>query len=262
MQQNALRKTGRLCNFVIISLVILFLSVPGQSEPNTKGKGDTGLTVSVGYISTSGNSETTTGNFKFDYHTKWGHLNFLGYGAYLFTDVTNQATGVNSRDTERLEAGIKTDYALREKSSVFTNLSWKKDIPSGIDHNISLASGYGCTFFDSSQSKLKGGVGLEGFQEETIVEGSHFRDSVLAVYFQVDYRYSFNKDNTLKFGNESRMNLSNNEDYRLSSTLSYISTINHTLALEISYQQQYRNLPVDDKRKSDTTTTINLVFSF
>jgi len=78
----------------------------------------------------------------------------------------------------------------------------------------------------------------------------------------VDYRYFLNKDNTLKFGNESRMSLPNNEDYRLTSTLSYMSTINHTLALEISYQQQYRNLPVDDKRKSDTTTTINLLFSF
>lgn len=145
--------------------MIVFSSVAGQSEPNAKGKGDTGLTFSVGYISTTGNSDTTTGNFKFNYHTKWGRLNFRTTGAYLFADVTNPATGVNSRNTERLEAGIKTDYALREKSSVFANFSWKKDVPSGIDHNISLASGYGYTFFDSSQSKLKGGVGLEGFQE-------------------------------------------------------------------------------------------------
>ncbi len=262
MQQNALCKTGRFCNFLIVFLVLLFAHVSGQSEPNVKEKGDTGLTVSIGYISTSGNSDTTTGNFKCDYNTKWGRLNFRAYGSYLFTDVTNQATGVNSRDTERLEVGIKTDYALRERSSVFTNLSWKKDEPSGIDHNISLASGYGCTFIDSTQSKLKAGVGLEGFQEQKILEGNHISNSAFAVYFQVDYLYKFNKDNMLKFGNESRMSFSNNEDYRLSSTLSYISSINHTLALEISYQQQYRNLPVDDKKKSDTTTTVNLVFRF
>ncbi|NOY23898.1 MAG: DUF481 domain-containing protein [Acidobacteria bacterium] len=262
MQQDAVRKIGRFCNFLTICLLFFVFSVHSQANPNAEKDGDSGLTLSIGYVSTSGNSETTTGNFKSNYHVKWGRLYFTAYGAYLFTDVRNQETGVKNRDTERIETGIKTDYHLGNKSSIFTNVTWKKDEPSGIDHNISLASGYGCTLFNSNQSGLKGGVGLEGFKEEKIVEGGHISNSVLAIYFQVDYHYRFNKNNALKFGNESRMSLSDNNDYRLASTLSYTSAINHTLALEISYQHDYKNLPVNNKRKTDSITTVNLVFRF
>ncbi len=262
MQQNSVRKTRR---YVKLLILIPFFSlglVSGRCEPIVKAESNSVLTVSIGYISTSGNSETTTGNFKSDYNTTWGRLHFKAYGSYLFTDVTNRETGVKSRDTERMEAGIKTDYTIRDKNSVFTNISWRKDEPSGIDHNLSLASGYGFTFLDSGQSKLKGGIGLEGFQEEKIIEGTHISNSALAIYFQVDYQLHFNKDNLLKFSNESRMSLSDNNDYRLANTLSYVSAINHTLALEVSYQHDYKNLPVDDKQKTDTTTTVNLVFRF
>ncbi|RLE15757.1 MAG: hypothetical protein DRJ14_09755 [Acidobacteria bacterium] len=262
MQQNAFCKTRRLCNSLIIFSFLAMLPFPGRANPALKSDGGTGLTVSIGYVSTSGNSETTTGNFKSDFHTRWGRLHFKAYGAYLFTDVTNQESGVKSRDTEKIEAGVKTDYSIAEKSSIFTNIVWRKDEPSGIDHNISLASGYGRTFFDTDQSMLKGGAGLEGFQEEKLIDGSHITDSALAIYFQVDYRYRFSKNNTLKFSNESRMSLSDNNDYRVANALSYVSAINHTLALEISYQHNYKNLPVNNKRKTDSTTTVNLVFHF
>lgn len=262
MQQNALCKIGRPCNLLIICLLFSIFSNPVRSEPTVSTGRDTGLTVSVGYVATNGNSETTTGNFKGNYHWKWGRLNFVAFGSYLFTDVSNQETGVKSRDTEKIEAGVKSDYTIANRSSIFTNVAWRKDEPSGIEHNFSLASGYGCTFLDSDQARLKAGVGLEGFQEEKIVEGNHISNSAIAVYFQVDYRYRFNKDNEMKFGNESRMSLSDNNDYRVASTLSYVSAINHTLALEVSYQHNYKNLPVEDKRKSDSTTTVNLVFHF
>lgn len=262
MQQDALRKTGRFYNVLIVCLFFSICSSSGQARSIASEGGDASLTISIGYVSTSGNSETSTGNFKSNYYTKWGRLHFTAYGSYLFTDVINQETGVKSRDTEKIEVGIKTDYTIRNKSSIFTNIAWRKDEPSGIDHDISLASGYGCTFLDSSQSKLKGGVGLEGFQEEKIIEGDHILNSALAIYFQVDYLYHFNEDNMLKFANESRMNLSENNDYRLANAISYVSVINHTLALEVSCRHNYKNLPVDNKRKTDTTTTVNLVFRF
>ncbi|NOZ12994.1 MAG: DUF481 domain-containing protein [Acidobacteria bacterium] len=262
MQQNVVCKTRRFFNFLIIISILAVSCSFGYAGPAPEKGEDTALTVSIGYVSTSGNSETRTGNFRSDFHTQWGRLDFMVYGSYLFTDVTNRETGVKSRDTEKIETGIKTDYKIRDKSSIFTNVVWRKDEPSGIAHNLSLASGYGCAFLDDSRTKLKAGIGLEGFQEEKIVEGDRISDSALAIYFQVDYRYHFSKNNVLKFSNQSRMSLSDNTDYRLASALSYVSAINHTLALEISYQHNYKNLPVDDKRKTDTTTTVNLVFHF
>ena len=262
MQQNVVCKAGRCFRNLIILTILLCVSVAGSADPQVQAKDKNGLTISLGYVSTSGNSATTTGNFKGDYHGNWGRLHYAVYGSYLFTDVTNQETGIKTRDTERIEAGVKTEYSIGKSRNFFTNVSWKKDEPSGIAHNLSLASGYGLAFFESEKSGLKGGVGLEGFQEEKIADGNRFSNSVLAIYFQVGYHYNFNKNNFLKFSNESRMSLSDNSDYRLSNNFSYVSAINHTLALEVSYQHNYKNLPVDDKRKTDTITTVNLVFHF
>ena len=261
MQQNSFSQIGRPGQF-LIAFLVLILCIGSVFADEPSGEPDTSLTVSLGYVSTSGNSKTTTGNFKSSYMAKWKKFDFGANASFIFTDVKDLDTGETSRNTEKYTVLLKSDYRIAKKGSVFLNLGWQKDRPSGIQNNFSIASGLGRTLKDTKIAKLKFGLGLEGFRETKIINEVESTNSRMAMYFQLDYQYRFNPQNTIRITNETRMSFSNYNDYRVTTAISYVSAINHTLALEVAFQDNFKNLPVEGKQKSDTISTVNLVFKF
>lgn len=259
MQQNRFGAVGRTGQLLIL-LCCLWLPL-AAAETADDGL-DQGLSVSLGYVSTSGNADTTTGNMKALYTLSWDRLTLSLDGSFLYTDVTDETTGETNRKKERYAAALKGDYHLWDKGSVFTNIRWLKDEPSGISSSVSLSSGFGRTFRDRNGVKLTGGLGLEGFRETRLEEDGTLTRSAMAAYMQWNLAWRFNDHNQLKLANDSRMNLSDSEDYRTTSNLTFHSAINAKLAVEIAYEHQYRNQPVDGRERTDTTTTVNLVFKF
>ena len=176
--------------------------------------------------------------------------------------MTDEETEQTVRKKEKYAVALKTDYQMWEKGGLFGNLSWLKDEPSGIRESVSVSSGFGRIFRDRDGIKLSGGLGLEGFREIRLEDTGATSHSVTAGYMQWKLVWKFNEHGRLIFTNNSRVNLSDSEDYRTDSNLSFQSAINSKLAVELAYQHQYRNVPVDNRERTDTTTTINLVFKF
>ncbi len=220
------------------------------------------LSLALGYVSFSGNAQSETGSLKIRYAFIFKKLFVETKAYYIFNDITDINTGETNRTDEKYSLAVKTNYKIGKKSGVFTNLSWYKNKPAGINQNLSIAGGYSKILVDSDRKKGKLGIGIEGYKEEKIIENNIKTNSSLAAYFEFGYELKFNHSNKLKFENESRMNLSDSQDYRLENNLTYSSAINKRIAIEFNYIHQYKNLPVPGKKKTDTTTMINVVFRF
>jgi len=220
------------------------------------------LSVALGYVSISGNAESRSGNLKANWKWTEDKWTWSAGGSFVFNDVTDLETGEETRSTEKYQLSFKTGYAMWEKGGLFGNMSWLKNEPAGIRENLSLATGFSRAFMADGPLKLDGGLGLEGFRETKIQPEGDVQAKRMAAYLQVQMVWKINAHNELKFENESRVSLSNSEDFRLASNVAYHSSINSRFAVEIAYEHQYKNLPVVGKGTTDTTTTVNLVYKF
>ncbi|BBB32440.1 hypothetical protein TTHT_0878 [Thermotomaculum hydrothermale] len=264
MFKGFIGKTGRLFLILTICFNLTVFSSPISSETSysTKGKNEKSLNLAIGYVSLSGNAKSTTGSFKVDFSYVFKKFYFETKAYYIFTDVTNVSTGQTNRTDEKYYFTFKSNYKKGKKSGIFANISWLKNKPAGINKNLSIASGYSRIISDSKKRKGKFGLGFEGFKEEKIIQDSIKTNSSLAAYFEFSFQYAFNNANKLKFENETRVNISDTEDYRLFNNISYSSSLNKNMAIEFNYLHQFKNLPVPGKKKTDTTTTVNIVFRF
>ncbi len=266
MFKSFIYQTGRL---FLIAVLVLFvtghvfgLSSGSRGNYSSEEGNKKSLNLAIGYVSLSGNAKSTSGSLKFDYTFTLKKLYIETKGYYIFTDVTNVATGQTNRTDEKYYLTVKSNYKKGKKSGIFANVSWFKNKPAGINKNISIASGYSRIISDTDKKKGKFGLGFEGFNEEKIIEEKIKTNSTFAAYFELSFQYSFNESNKLKFENETRVSMSDREDYRLFNNISYSSAINKNLAIELNYLHQFNNLPVPGKKKTDTTTTVNIVFRF
>lgn len=220
------------------------------------------LSFALGYVSISGNSKSTSGNLKAAWRFTTGKLRFDTNASFFFTDITDGNTGDEYRKTERYQLAVKGDFRIWDKGGIFATLGWLKNEPAGIEENYSLATGFSRTLTEGGPLRVEGGLGVEGFRETRLQTEGPEEVSRMAAYMEVDVAWRLNDHNEVKFGNESRMSLSNGEDFRLASVLSYHSSINSKLAVEVAYEHQYKNLPVEGKGTTDAVTTVNLVFKF
>jgi len=217
--------------------------------------------ISLGYVAVTGNAETSTGNVELEHKFSYNKFLFVTSGKFIFTDVDSE-DGTQTRKTEKYNAAFKFNYNIDNQKSYFANLSWERDIPSGIEKSFSLASGLDITTLFSKNHKIKTGFGIEAFNESRIHEDSYNSTDKIAGYMQVLYNVQLSENNFLVVENQSRMNFSDREDYRVTNNISYLSHINKTLALKVIYNYDYKNLPVEGKKKLNTTTTVSLMFKF
>lgn len=127
----------------IVATLLLFFSaiVCAQSEsapaaavePESPWSGK----VSLGYLSTSGNTDTTTYKTAFEVayeKNKWKHE--LSGGANGAED-----TGVST--AESYQSAWQTNYSFTEHDYLFGLISWNKDRFSGVTEQLSQTVGYG-----------------------------------------------------------------------------------------------------------------------
>lgn len=256
-------RIARLINLVVLATVATTsFAWEGPTAPELSEDRPYAVSVALGYVSISGNAKSQTGNVKAKWAWTRNDWTLSAGGSFVFNDVTDAKTGEETRSTEKYQLAFKTGYALWDKGGVFTNLSWLKNEPAGVAENLSLATGFSRDFMDDGPLLLTAGLGVEGFQETKIQPDGEVESKRMAAYMQMELVWKLNEHNELKFYNESRLSMSDSEDYRMTSNLAYHSSINSRFAVEIAYEHAYKNLPVVGKGTTDTTTTVNLVYKF
>ncbi len=109
--------------------------------------------ASLGFLSTSGNTDSTSYNSAFDISftkNKWTHT---------FTAAAIGAEQTDISTSEAYAADWKSSYDFSEHNYVFGLVNWRKDRFSGVDEQLSESIGYGRRIIDTPAHSLSAEIG-------------------------------------------------------------------------------------------------------
>jgi putative salt-induced outer membrane protein len=153
-------------------------AAPGGPPPPVQGE------VSLGYLSTKGNTDTHSANTTFALLwslTRWSHK---------FDLSANSASADAVRTAEAYAAKYKGKRPFDEsKSYLFTALDWSHDRFSAYEQQLSETAGYGRVLIDRGNSTLNGEIGA-GYREATRIDGADENEGILRLALDYTLRFT------------------------------------------------------------------------
>jgi putative salt-induced outer membrane protein len=228
----------------VSAVALLILSLNAHAE--WKGKGEGGI------VFARGNTSADTINLKLeltDKVDKWEHK---------FGIAALQAKTDGKRIADRLGATWQSSYAINARSFWFGGLRYEKDTFSGFQYQSSLTAGYGYKFIDTDATKFKGQVGA-GYKT-TKLSIAPFSSSSSAIV-RGDLNYEHVLSSTTKVTNDFIVELGGGNQF-MSDDLALQVKMSEKLALSVGIGTRYNSKPPGKLKRTDTVTTLNLVYSF
>jgi putative salt-induced outer membrane protein len=219
--------------------------IAASAQADWKGKGEAGI------VFARGNTDADTINLKLGMSEEvdqWKH-------ALELAALRASNGGIKSAD--RYMAGWQSDYKISARSFVFGALRYENDKFSGFDYQASASTGIGYKFYDTARIKLSGqaGLGYRRLQDSAtgaasgnavFVAGMDYENAVTATTKIIDkFHAESGSDNTL-----------------LSNFLGVEVKMSDKLALSAGLDARQNTKPPPGKKKTDTVTTLNLVYAF
>ncbi|HEB81423.1 MAG TPA: DUF481 domain-containing protein [Gammaproteobacteria bacterium] len=215
-------------------------------------------TAELGFISTTGNTETKTTTGKLDtvYEVeKWRHTGHLeGYGQQ--SKDTNTDEMVVS--AERYEASGKSDYKFTERDYAYGLVKLIKDRFSGFEYENTLGLGYGRKVIKdpAMQLDLEIGPGAR-FYREDIADAESKNEATLRLSGNFWWAITENS----KFLQELLTEIG--EEFTASKSVTGLqANINKTLAMKFTYTVRHKTKVPVGTEKTDTEAAMTLVYNF
>jgi len=262
MNLNA--RSSKIC--LMIGLVAALAAWPAMAqeagaeeeapEPNWKNE------VGLSYVGTSGNTDTSS--FGLDYKgerkpTPWG-LNLIA----MFTRADNE--GIVT--AEQYLVGARGLRQLNDRWSLFAGLSWARDPFSGFDNRYIAEVGAEFLAVNTDHHRLSFDAGLTWTSEDQIrfddVAQEQFTETVdwFGGLLGLTWDWAFSKNAGLSQRLLYYPNFDESADWRLASDTAVTASLTKLMALQFSFLVRYRNLPINDLEKTDTTTKVSVVLNF
>ena len=235
-------------------LFLLASSVYAQDEAEEadplgwEGEGE------FGFVNTSGNTDSTALNLK---------LNFIRTGErwrHRFTGTALMTSENGIEDNERYTMEVQSDRKLNEKSWLFGAFRWDADKFGSYDPQMSLTTGYGRELMKSEKHFLKGEIGGGYRKLEERISGDS--SSEFIGRFLLDDSWQI--FTTTLWTNRLLVEVgSSNTFTQFNSGLGISMT--DKFAVKLGYEVRHNtDVPDDiaDSEKTDTITSVNLVYNF
>jgi putative salt-induced outer membrane protein len=242
--------------FVIPLIASLALAVSSEARADWTGKGEAGLVLA------NGNTDSKTGNVKFDLADtieQWKHA-FGGSAIYAAAD--DETTG------QRWELHEQSDYNFSAKSFWFGAVRYEDDRFSGFDYQTSLSTGLGRHFIDNDRTKFTGtaGIGYKVFETRDaydltgpvpvlLATGERETDAV----FRGTLDLSHSLTGTTKLLDKLLVEAGADNTF-VQNDIGIQVQMTDVLALAAAYSVRYNTDPPLGFGKTDTLTTLNLVY--
>ena len=206
--------------------------------------------VGLGAVVASGNTETS--NLRGDAtalldQKKWRHK--FEAAALLAEDSSNKTA-------ERYLLGYKFDYKLDARSYLFTALRAEFDKFSGFDEQLSATVGYGYRAIDTATDILDLEIGA-GLRQNKFDNGDTESEGVGRL--ALDYQHHFSK--TAEF-HQGILVLAGENNTSVDSITAIRANLVSSIALEAALKIKHNTDPVGGKEKTDTITSVSLVYGF
>lgn len=205
---------------------------------------------SLGYLSTSGNTDTTTYNTAFEVtyvRNKWSHT------------ASGSANGNEESDLHLAEAyqlGWKTDYNFTEHDYLFGLLSWRKDRFAGVVEQLSGSVGYGRRLINTPKHLLSAEIGA-GYRDADLSDGSTEDGTILRG--GLDYAWTF----TEKSGFDQYIGVESGSDNTYIESISAVrASLIGDFAMVFSYTIRHNTDVPAGSEKTDKLTALSIEYAF
>lgn len=207
-------------------------------------------TAELGVVNTTGNSDTTSVNGKFALSGEdeaWTHDYYL---AALRAESGDELTA------NRAELGAKAARKLGERSYLGGVARYENDDFSAFAYQATLAVNYGIEAFkdDKRRLLLEAGPGLR--RARLAESGVSEQDALLRGF--ADYRHQLT-DSTSFFN--TLLVESAQDNTFLQNDIGIAVSINRSLALKAALQARHNTDVPDDRERTDTLASVNIVWS-
>jgi putative salt-induced outer membrane protein len=230
------------------SILLALLALPlSPAFAQWTGKGEAGIAVA------SGNTDTKTANAKIAVGKKveaWEYS--AGFGTlYIRNDGATTA--------KRWELGGQTRYSFSGNTFWYGGLRYEEDRFSGFDHQGVVSTGVGRKFIDNDTTKFSGqvGVGYKFYETIDTLLAPGSKDSNIAGVAGLDFEHKLNSFTTVfdRFGAEVT-----SDNNFLQNEIGLAVKMSDRMALALAYAVRHNTDPPAGFKKTDTLSTINLVY--
>jgi len=236
-------------------LIGCFMVMGAVNAETIKGEAE------LGFVSTSGNSETENINAKLKLLKETNTWRHEANITALSSSSEDQDSGETSTTAEKYTADIKSDRKLSERSYIYSLATYEDDRFTGFDYQATAGVGYGYEVLADQTKTLALEIG-PGYRYNAVAGGEDEDEATLRVGEKFDWQFSDTaklKQYVIVEGGE--------ENIITNFGVSVESALTGTLALKIGVDAKYTDeVPTDsngDKRDHmDTETYASVIYSF
>lgn len=236
----------------MVSILVIFLvAAPVLAEEKQDvAKGIWNGAAELGYIATTGNTDTETIKAKGKVtkeKDKWRH--------------TAEATGLKGEEqsittAEKYTLGWQSDYKFSKHNYVLASIDYEDDRFSGYDYRVTETVGYGHRTIDEKNLTLDLEIG-PGARQSKLDDGSSEDELIIRGAAKLAWTIS----ESSKFGEILKVDFGE-EATITTSTTELTTKINTSLAMKITYVYKNTSDVPPGVDETDTETTVTLVYSF
>jgi putative salt-induced outer membrane protein YdiY len=211
------------------------------------------LTVDLGFVDASGNSDVTTFNFgeKAAYATGRWTLSQLAAVIYGETDGSSTA--------EQYDAGLRAEYSLGPHFAAFAGVDWNRNTFAGISSRFVEGAGLAWKAVQAARDSLRIEAAITSNQEANL---ALVRNTFAASRGALAYKHAFGASTAFTQTLELITNLEDTDDQRVNSETALTAPISRQIALKAAYVLRFDNQPEPTKKDTDRvfTTGLQIVF--
>jgi putative salt-induced outer membrane protein len=234
-------------------LLAIVSAAAGAADPPPPWSGE----ASAGLVVTTGNSESSTANAKFQgvyQSARWRNTTDV---TTIKTEQTDPATGDDVRTAERYLLGNKTDFNFTDRDYAFLALEFEKDLVGPIRERTSETAGYGRKILTGPAHLLEAEIGAGARQTED--QGTAEENSDTIGRARVAYKWNFSE--TSAFGETLKVESGDSNTFTESVTELKVSLVGKLFALASYTARSNSDVPPGTK-KTDTITALSLGWTF
>jgi putative salt-induced outer membrane protein len=244
----------RASNLAAAAALLVSLSAISPAHADWTGKGEAGVVIATG------NTETESANARFQLASEVGKWKHQFGGAALYSSTDEDGT-----TAQRWEAFEESDYNFSPRTFWFGAARYEDDEFSGFEYQATVSTGIGRKFIDTDVTKFVGTAGVgykffetrDAFDDAGVLIEPGVSDSEVVFRGTLDYDHKLTATTSAldKFLVEAGSN-----NTFLQNDIALQVKVTDVLALAVGYSVRHNTDPQVGFEKTDTLTTINLVY--
>ncbi len=211
------------------------------------------LTVDLGFVDVSGNTDVTTFNLGEKLAYPRGRWTFSQSAAVIYGQTGGGSTA------EQYDAGVRADYALVARVSAFADVGYSRNVFAGIAQRWNQGVGLAWRAIAAPRDSVRFEAAFGLNQERNVAA---VRRNFGASRAALDFKHTFGAAAAFRQAVEWIASVEDSRDQRINSETAITAPISRQIALKASYLLRFDNAPEVGKRDTDRvfTTGLQVVF--